>query len=345
MLEKILVAMSGGTDSAAAALMLKEDYDIAGCTMWLNDTDQAAQDIKDAADVCKRIGIPHFVIDLRDTFRREVIEDFAAGYVAGQTPNPCLVCNKKIKFGALIDWALANGFQKVATGHYVKKIQVNGRWTLTTPKDTAKDQTYVLYSLSQEQLKRAIFPLGEITKAEAREKAQSVGLNRQRDSQDICFIPDGDYASYIENLLGRKDTPGDFVDADGKVMGRHLGIWHYTIGQRKGLGIGFGRPMYVVGKDAESRRVILGGNDELFAKTVLLKDMNYMTEESPAEPMSVQAKIRYSTNTAKAVLYPEGSNARLVFEEPQRAPTPGQAAVFFDGGILLGGGIIIGKEK
>ncbi len=344
MKEKVLVAMSGGTDSTAAAVLLKNEYDIAGCTMWLIDTDQARQDIADAAAVCERLGIEHFVADLRDTFRKEVIDRFAAGYVAGQTPNPCLVCNKHIKFGALLDFAKSHGFSKIATGHYVKKVYENGRWGLVSPADAKKDQTYVLYSLSQEQLEAAIFPLGDTVKSHARELAKSAGLDRNRDSQDICFVPDGDYAGFIERHLGRSDIPGDFVTAAGEVMGRHKGIWHYTVGQRKGLGVGFGKPMYVVGKDAESRRVILGDNADLFASRVRIADVNYLGIKRPDAPVNVQAKIRYSTVAAPALLCPDGDEAVLEFEQPQRAPSPGQAAVFYSGNALLGGGIIVGKE-
>ncbi len=336
-----MVAMSGGTDSTAAAVLLMEKYDIAGGTMLLNDTPQAAQDIADAKAVCQRLGVPHYVADFRNEFKGKVIADFVQGYVDGITPNPCLTCNKHIKFGAYLDWAKELGFSKIATGHYVKKVTDGDREYLSAPADAKKDQTYVLYSLNREQISHSLFPLGDIPKSRARELAAGVGLDRSRDSQDICFIPDGDYAAYIENYLGRTDTPGSFVDTCGNLLGGHKGVWHYTVGQRKGLGVGFGKPMYVLGKNAADGSVILGSNEELFASRVLLRDVNFIGDIPAEFPIDIKAKVRYSAAAADAKLYLDGSFARLEFLEPQRAPSPGQAAVFYSGDRLLGGGIIV----
>lgn len=341
MKEKVLIAMSGGTDSTAAAILLKDKYDIAGGTMLLNDTEQAKQDIEDAKEVCRRLGIPHYVADFRKRFYTDVISDFAGGYQEGLTPNPCLVCNKKIKFGAFLDWAKELGYSKIATGHYAKKSKLGEFQCLVVPKDVKKDQTYVLYSLSADQLESSLFPLGDIEKSEASELAKGIGLNRNRDSQDICFIPDGDYAGYLEAFFGSADIEGDFVSSTGEKLGRHKGIRHYTIGQRKGLGIGFGKPMYVLGKNPQNREVILGSDEELYASVVEIGKVNYQSIDAPKEPIRIEARIRYSAKPAAATLIPNQDGATLVFDSPQRAPSPGQAAVFYKGEAMLGGGIIL----
>lgn len=345
MREKVLVAMSGGVDSAAAAALLSKEYDIAGATMCLSDSAVGYQkDVEDAAAVCKNLGIPHYVLDFRQQFDRLVVEHFVQSYLKGLTPNPCLVCNKLIKFGVFYDWAREHGFEKMATGHYVKKEIIDGRVVLKTPADAKKDQTYVLYSLSNEQLLRTLFPLGDTLKSRAGRLAEEAGLSPRRESQDICFIPDGDYVSFIENRLGHTDTPGNFVDIAGNVMGEHKGALHYTVGQRKGLGVGFGKPMYVVGKDTQSGRVILGDNEDLFRKRIFVRDLNFISIKPPAEPIMLDAKIRYSATAYPALLTVNGKDGVLEFDVAQRAPSPGQAAVFYYGDTLLGGGTIVGAE-
>lgn len=342
-MQKLLVGMSGGVDSSAAvALLQKQGFAVGGVTLQLYGT---PPDIADAAAVAHTLGISHTVLDLRDRFEEAVIRPFVESYEAGQTPNPCLICNRRIKFGAMLDYALENGYDGIATGHYVKSAvdPISGRHLLLRPSDRSKDQTYVLYSLTQHQLAHAHFPLGGYSKAQIRDLAAQTGLSvaQKADSQDICFVPNGKYAEFIESYRGRPCATGDYVDTSGKPLGQHGGIIRYTIGQRKGLGIALGRPMFVISKDAATREVVLGEEALLFCKTVRLRDVNLIALPSLDAPLRVLAKIRYNQTEQPAILHPDGDGLVLEFDRPQRAITPGQAAVFYDNDVLVGGGVIV----
>jgi len=342
MQEKILVGMSGGVDSSAAALMLKnQGYAVSGVTLTLTDIDNS-RDIADAKAVCNTLGIEHIVLDLRKEFREFVISDFINEYKAGRTPNPCIVCNKNIKFGLMLEKAIELGFDKIATGHYAQVKEENGRFLLTRGADLQKDQSYVLYSLNQHQLSHLLLPLGGISKAEVRNETQAAGLVSadRPDSQDICFVPDGDYATFIEKTDGFKAQKGDYVDINGKVLGPHEGVIHYTIGQRKGLGIALGKPQFVIDKNPETNRVILGDEEHLFKKQVYVENANFIPFDSLKNEMQVTAKLRYRHKEQPAVIYPYKEGVMIEFETPQRAPSPGQAAVFYNNDTVVGGGII-----
>ena len=340
--EKVLVGMSGGVDSSVCALMLKnKGYDISGVTLTLCDKDYSS-DIADAKAVCERLGITHNVIDLRKEFKEYVISDFISKYKTGNTPNPCIVCNKYIKFGLMIDKAKELGFDKIATGHYARIKEENGRYLLLRGEDSAKDQSYVLYNLNQEQLAHTLFPLGEISKSEARNQAEDNGLiNADRpDSQDICFVPDGDYASFIEKTDGFISQKGDYVDINGNKLGEHKGVIRYTLGQRKGLGIALGKHAFVIDKNPDTNRVVLGDEEHLFKKQVYTENNNFIPFDELKSELRVTAKLRYRHKEQSAVIYPYKNGVLMEFDEPQRAPSPGQSAVFYDGEIVIGGGII-----
>ena len=350
-----MIAMSGGVDSAVAALLMKQQgFAVTGVTMRLfcdgetipsadGETDDITPDIRDARTVADRLGIPHLVCRLERTFCERVVDDFVRTYLDGGTPNPCVICNKTIKFGALLDFATANGLETIATGHYARISKEGDRYVVRRARDEKKDQSYMLWSLSQDVLARVKLPLGELTKAEVREIAAAHGFESadRKDSQDICFLPDGNYADFIRRYADYTATPGKFVDLDGKVLGDHPGMLHYTIGQRKGLGIALGRPMYVCDKNAQTGDVVLCDDKELYSKTLTARSVNFIPFDTLTAPIRVEAKIRYAHKAAPATVYPtENGAVRVEFDEPQRAIAKGQSVVFYDGELLVGGGII-----
>ncbi len=349
--DKVLVGMSGGVDSAVAAAVLKENgYDPVGCTLRLFDKGKdPLREAADAGAVCEKLGIPHLVPDLRREFGDTVIENFISEYLAGRTPNPCVVCNKTIKFGLMERIAAENGCRKIATGHYATVVKQGERYLLTRPKDRSKDQTYVLYHLTQDQLAHTLFPLNELTKSEAREIAAKYSFANagKKDSQDICFVPDGDYAAFIEAVTGVPAKRGNFIAADGTVLGQHKGVIRYTVGQRKGLGIALGKPAFVLEKRADTDEVVLDTDEQkLFFRKVLVENTNFIPFDTLTGDLSAQVKLRYRHAERPAVIHPLDTNRVLIeFNEPQRAPSPGQAAVFYDGETVLGGGTIVKGEE
>ena len=346
--KKALIAMSGGVDSSVAAFLTQQlGYDCIGGTMRMCDeallgqtpTDSAT----DAQKVAEKLGIPFYAFDAFEAFKKQVAEPFIYSYEQGDTPNPCIRCNKTMKFGLLLDKAKELGCSKIVTGHYARVREENGRYLLYKAVDESKDQTYFLACLSQKQLSKILLPLGELTKSQVREIAEAQGfLNaRKKDSQDICFIPDGDYKAFMERYTGKSYPAGDYLDMDGKVIGQHAGAVGYTLGQRKGLGIALGQPAYVCGKDMEKNTVTLGKNEDLFKKVLRAADWNFMPFETLEEPMRILAKVRYRHTAQPAVVYPEeNGSARVEFDEPQRAITTGQAVVLYDGDTVVGGGTI-----
>ncbi|MBQ7535463.1 MAG: tRNA 2-thiouridine(34) synthase MnmA [Stomatobaculum sp.] len=352
---KALVAMSGGVDSSVAALLTKEKgLEVIGCTMKLYSNEEIAapegktccslDDAEDARSVARRLEIPFYVFNYQDAFREQVISPFVKSYEAGRTPNPCIDCNRCLKFGALYRRAEELGCERIVTGHYVRITEENGAFHLRKGADASKDQSYVLYMLTQEQLSHTLFPLGEFQKNEARRLAEEHGLvtARKKESQDICFVPDGDYASAIRRFSGEESRPGDFVDLYGQVLGRHKGIIHYTLGQRRGLGISAASPLYVVRIDPASNTVVLGSNEDLFTRELEVPGFHWIAGKAPGKEVRCRVKVRYRHTEQPAVVQVlEGNKVRIVFDEPQRAITPGQSAVAYDGDEVLGGGVIL----
>ncbi len=349
MAEKVMVGMSGGVDSAISALLLKkEGYDVTGvnCRFFCHSDESAFTDTEDARAVAKKVGIPFQVLDFTEEFKKTVIGNFISVYEGGATPNPCIVCNKHLKFGSLMAEAEKQGFDYIATGHYAQcgYDESSGRYYLKKGADASKDQSYVLYCLTQHQLSHTLFPLGSMTKEEAREIALSENLvnARKKDSQDICFIPDGDYGSFIEGWLNKTYPTGNFVNTEGKILGTHKGIIRYTVGQRRGLGLALPAPMYVKEKDVENNRVILCSNEELFTRQVEATDINLITCNRLDASIRVKARTRYSHKEQWARVWQTGENTiHAEFEEPVRAVTAGQSLVLYDGDYVVGGGIIV----
>ncbi len=354
--KKALIAMSGGVDSSVAAFLTQQaGFDCIGATMRLYDNMPdddgdpnsccSLEDVEDARSVARRLGMPFYAFNFKADFREKVIDQFIHCYECGLTPNPCIECNRHLKFDHLLRRAKELSCDCVVTGHYaqIRQDENTGRYILYKSADLSKDQSYVLYCLTQEQLAHTRFPLGSLSKAEARQIAEAQGFvnARKHDSQDICFVPDGDYAAFMERYTGKVYPGGDFLDLKGDVVGHHTGAVRYTLGQRKGLGLAMGAPVYVCAKDMERNTVTVGPNEALFSTTLRAVDWNWFPFAELTEPIHVTAKARYNQPPQPATVYPEADGvARVVFDEPQRALTPGQAVVLYDGDMVVGGGTI-----
>ena len=354
---KVVVGMSGGVDSSVAAYLLKEQgYEVIGVTMqtWQEEDGAAAGEngvccglsaVEDARRVAQFLDIPYYVMNFRKEFKEKVTDYFVEEYLHGRTPNPCIACNRYVKWESLLQRSLAIGADYIATGHYAKVERLaNGRYAVCNSVTAEKDQTYALYNLTQYQLAHTLMPVGEYSKEEIRRMAEQIGLPvaQKPDSQDICFVPDGDYASFIERNAGKELQKGNFVTSDGRVLGQHKGIIHYTVGQRKGLGLALGYPAFVLEIRPETREVVIGTHEESLADSLRVSDVNFMSVEDLTEPRRVFVKIRYNHKGVWGTIEKTGEDeVTCTFEEPQRAVTPGQAAVFYDGEYILGGGTIL----
>lgn len=352
----VCVGMSGGVDSSVAAYLLKEQgYNVIGVTMqiWQDESSDVISEnggccgmtaVDDARRVAAQLEIPYYVMNFKDDFRKYVIDNFVSEYKRGRTPNPCIACNRYVKWESLLQRSLSIGGDYIATGHYARVLKLsNGRYTLGTAKGIEKDQTYALYNLTQEQLSKTLMPIGEYNKSEIRAIADKIGLQvaNKPDSQDICFVPDGDYAGYLEREEGVIPVPGNFVDLNGNILGRHKGIINYTIGQRKGLGLSMGHPVFVVDIIPETNEVVIGNNEDTFSSEIIAENVNFMSVEKPSDGMRVIGKIRYAHKGAACRIYMQNEACvRAVFDEPVRAATKGQAVVFYEDDYIVGGGTI-----
>jgi tRNA-uridine 2-sulfurtransferase len=355
--KKVMLGMSGGVDSSvAAALLLEQGYEVIGVTLqiWQDMSEEIKKSegsccslsaVDDARRVANKLGIPYYVLNFKDIFNKTVIEYFKEEYFKGRTPNPCIACNRHVKWQAMLDKAVSMGIDYIATGHYAKVVYdaASNRHILKKSVTDKKDQTYALYNLTQEQLSRTLMPVGDYPKDKIREMAKEMGLSvaSKPDSQEICFIHDNDYGRFLSENSDKKIIPGKFVDTNGNVLGDHKGIVHYTIGQRKGLGMTFGKPMFVVALDVKNNRVVLGDDSEVFSNSLIASDLNFISIEKPVDGMRVNAKIRYSAKESPAIInLLDDNKVKVTFEVPQRAITPGQAVVFYDADAVVGGGTI-----
>lgn len=341
-MKKALIAMSGGIDSTAAAMLMQRDgYDIEGVMMSLLSVDESAVEAAKAA--ADKFSTKLHILDLEREFKRYVVDKFVNEYKSCRTPNPCVLCNRYLKFGILVEYAKKNGFDCLATGHYARIEYSDGRYYLKKAHDDKKDQSYVLYNLKRELLPYIRFPLGEYTKDSARKFLFEAGFENasRKDSQDICFIPNGKYAEFIEGYTGERFAHGNFADSDGNILGEHKGLIRYTIGQRKGLGLALPAPMYVCRLDSQNNRVILGANEDLFSDRLTACDINLIAVDKITDGMRVTARARYNMVEQPARVYDTcGGRMTVEFDAPQRAITPGQAVVLYDGDIVIGGGTI-----
>lgn len=342
----VVVGLSGGVDSsAAAALLLEQGYEVIGVTMRhlpaeTTNSCCGLEAMVDARRVAKKLGIPHHVVDVEEPFFEKVIAPFEEAYLNGMTPNPCALCNRNIKFGAMWDWAKSQGADYLATGHYVRVREQDGQYQLRRAMDHTKDQSYLMYTLGQQDLEHLLFPLGELTKAESRAIAESRNLvtARKPDSQELCFVPKNDYQGYLREHRPEAVRPGEIVDTDGRVLGEHEGVAFYTVGQRRGLNLTSPAPRYVVGLDAAANRVIVGGREKAESRVAHVEAVNYLAGSTPELPLFGGAKVRYNMEPADARWTPDGSEAIIEFDEPQWAITPGQVAVLYQDDVLVAGG-------
>lgn len=356
-MKKALIAMSGGVDSSLAAkIMMDQGYDCIGCTMKLYNNEDigiarsrtccSLDDVVDARCVASKLGMPYYVFNFADAFREKVIQKFVQCYESGVTPNPCIDCNRYMKFDKLYKRARVLGFDYIVTGHYARIAHDGDRYLLKKAADETKDQSYVLYAMTQELLAHTMFPLGDMRKTEVRRLAEDnsfVNANKP-DSQDICFVPNGDYVGFLEQYTGKAYPHGNFIGTDGTILGEHKGTVRYTIGQRKGLGVSLSEPMYVRGINTKENTVTLGSEQDLYSKEAIAEDFNWISGETPRTEIRCKVKVRYRHTEQWAIVMPTGSHTvRIIFDQPQRAITPGQAAVLYDGDIVLGGGTVVCK--